>query len=81
MSDPTTNLYIRETWRYRVAAGWVAVLVIFLRLVVYPTITLTLQAFGLPGLAGLPPMNWEAVMALVGMPIGGAFADKLGASQ
>ena len=63
--------------RWRIAAGWVVVTILLLRYVVYPVADVVFQFNGLPPLADLDPISWSDVLAIVGLPIGGAYADSL----
>ena len=65
------------TVRWRVAAGWIVVMILLLRYVVHPVVDVIGQFYGMPPLANLDPVSWEDVIAIVGLPIGGAYADRL----
>lgn len=71
---------VELAWRsipWRTAAGWMVVLVIGWRFLIRPVIDYWLATQGLP----VPPpptdLSLMEVFALLGLPVGGAFADRL----
>lgn len=82
MSNDETEDY--KTWRdvmpsvrWRIAAGWVVVLILLLRYVAYPVADVVGQMYGFAPLADLDPISWADVLAIVGLPVGGAYADRM----
>lgn len=74
--DPQ-DLLLRRSIKWRVAAGWIMVLVLTWRYLVHPITSTALVSMGELPLQPLDPIAWEDVLAIVGLPIGGAFADRM----
>jgi hypothetical protein len=78
MSDHTPeDVLLRRSIPWRVAAGWVVVAILTWRYLVHPVASTYLAASGLPALPPVEPIAWEDVLAIIGLPIGGAFADRM----
>lgn len=71
------DLLVRKSIKWRVAAGWVMVAILAMRYLVHPTTNSILALKGLEPLPELPPIEWQDVLAIIGLPVGGAFADKM----
>ncbi len=63
--------------KWRNAAGWVLVLGLAWRFVVYPVSNAVLSAQGQPLLPPLDPISIGDALAVIGIPIGGSLADKM----
>lgn len=74
--DPN-DLLLRRSIKWRVAAGWIMVLILTWRYLVHPVTSTILVANGHLPLQPLDPIEWQDVLAIVGLPVGGAFADRL----
>jgi len=74
--DPA-DLLLRRSIKWRVAAGWVVVAILTWRYLLHPIVSTYLVASGNPPLAPLDPVAWEDVLAIIGLPIGGAVADRM----
>lgn len=74
--DPNI-LLLRKSIKWRTAAGWVMVAILVWRYLAHPIISTSLVASGNSALAPLSPVAWEDVLAIIGLPVGGAFADRL----
>lgn len=68
---------LRKSIKWRVAAGWVMVAILAFRYLAFPIINTVLIMRGSPPLPDLVPIEWTDVLAIIGLPVGGAFADKL----
>lgn len=68
---------LRKSIKWRVAAGWVMVAILAYRYLIVPTANFVMLAMGQEPLPDLPPIEWTDVLAIIGLPVGGAFADKL----
>lgn len=77
MIDDANDLLLRRSIKWRVAAGWVMVLVIAWRYLIHPVSNVVLVSMGHSPLTPLDPIAWEDVLAIVGLPVGGAFADRM----
>ena len=74
--DASVDL-LRRSIRWRTAAGWVLVAILVWRYLVHPITSSVLVAYGQPPLEPLDPVSWEDVLAIIGLPVGGAFADRM----
>lgn len=63
--------------KWRNAAGWVVVLGLSWRFVVHPVINAYLSIEGQPPLPPLDPISLADAIAVIGIPIGGSFADRM----
>jgi len=63
--------------KWRNAAGWVLVAIITARYLIHPIVSAVLVTQGAAPLDALPDISLPDVAAIVGLPIGGSFADKL----
>lgn len=77
--EPTRQRWrdVAFTVRWRIAAGWVVVFILLLHFVLYPVANVLTQFYGFEPLAPLGDLNWTDVLAIVGLPVGGAYADRL----
>ena len=67
-------------WRsikWRVAAGWVVLLIIIWRYLVHPIASTYLVTQGHEPLPPIQALDLADAAAIVGLPIGGSFADKM----
>lgn len=76
MQDIQVRL-MRKSIKWRVAAGWVMVAILAYRYLLHPIADVVMVANGLEALPALVPIEWTDVLAIIGLPVGGAFADKL----
>lgn len=76
MSDPN-ELLLRKSIKWRTAAGWIMVSILAWRYLVHPVTSTILVAQGSAPLPPLEPIAWEDVLAIIGLPVGGAFADSM----
>lgn len=76
MSD-AQELLLQKSIKWRTAAGWVVVLVLAWRYLAHPIASTVLVASGNDALPPLDPIAWEDVLAIIGLPVGGAFADRM----
>lgn len=74
--DPS-DLLLRRSIKWRTTAGWIMVLILTWRYLVHPITSTVLVATGSEPLAPLDPIAWEDVLAIIGLPVGGAFADRM----
>jgi len=74
--DPYDKLLLRSI-KWRTTAGWIVVLILTWRYLVHPVTSTILVATGGEPLPPLPAIAWEDVLAIIGLPVGGAFADRL----
>lgn len=74
--DPNITL-LRRSIKWRTAAGWVMVLILGWRYLIHSIASTVLVSNGLEPLPPLDPIEWQDVLAIIGLPVGGAFADKL----
>lgn len=74
--DPNVTL-LRRSIKWRTAAGWIVVLILFWRYLFHPVASTALVASGSDPLPPLDPIAWEDVLAIIGLPVGGAFADRM----
>ncbi|UXO93811.1 GTA-like holin [Pseudanabaena phage Pan1] len=77
MVEEVEDLLLRKSIKWRTAAGWVLVLILIWRYLAHPVASTFLVASGNPPLAPLDPIAWEDVLAIIGLPVGGAFADRM----
>lgn len=77
IASDANDLLLRKSVKWRVAAGWVMVLVIAWRYLIHPITNVVLVSIGGAPLTPLDPVAWEDVLAIVGLPVGGAFADRM----
>lgn len=77
MTDDPHATLLRRSIRWRVAAGWVMVAILAWRYLAHPVVGVALAATDHDPLPPLPPIEWTDVLAIVGLPVGGAFADRL----
>ena len=68
---------LRKSVKWRVAAGWVMVTILAFRYLVHPIGDAVAAYLGMEPLPALAPIEWTDVLAIIGLPVGGAFADKL----
>ncbi|ARB06071.1 hypothetical protein FDH38_gp017 [Dinoroseobacter phage vB_DshS-R5C] len=74
--DPN-DLLLRRSIKWRVAAGWVMVIILVWRYLIHPGASTLLVFNGGDPLPELPPIEWTDVLAIIGLPVGGAFADRM----
>lgn len=70
-TDPNIEL-LRKSIKWRTAAGWLMVLIILWRYLVHPVYSTFIEP-----LPPLDPIEWQDVLAIIGLPVGGAFADRM----
>lgn len=75
MQDPDDLLLLRSI-KWRVAAGWLVVLILTWRYLVHPVAATWLATQGTT-LPPLEPFSISDVLAVIGLPVGGAFADRM----
>lgn len=63
--------------KWRNAAGWVLVLGLSWRFVIHPVTNAYLSTQGQPLLPPLVPISLADALAVIGIPIGGSFADRM----
>ena len=63
--------------KWRNAAGWVLVLGLSWRFVIHPITNAVLTVEGHPPLPPLDPISVADAIAVIGIPIGGSFADRM----
>lgn len=76
MSDPTLEL-IRQSIRWRTSAGWVVVSVMIWRYLAHPMLSAYLILIGQDPLPPLNDLALSDAATIIGLPIGGAFADRM----
>ena len=74
--DPTI-LLARRSIKWRVAAGWIVVLIITWRYLVHPIASAIQISQGLEPLPPVDTLDLADVVAIIGLPLGGAFADRM----
>lgn len=74
--DPN-DLLLRRSIKWRVAAGWIMVLILLWRYLGYSVWNVANVYAGGEPLPPLDPIEWQDVLAIIGLPVGGAFADRL----
>lgn len=67
---------LTKSIRWRVAAGWLVVLILAWRYLVHPLAATYLATQGTT-LPPLEPFQLTDVLAVIGLPVGGAFADRM----
>lgn len=77
MSDNPNVELLRRSIRWRTAAGWVLVLILIWRYLAYPIANAVLVAYAYDPLPPLEPIEWTDALAIIGLPVGGAFADRM----
>lgn len=82
METPTTQLdpyllLMKKSIKWRTAAGWIVVLILAWRYLVHPAVSTYMVATGHPPLPSLDPLSLADVLAVVGLPVGGAVADRM----
>lgn len=75
--EPVDDLLLRKSVKWRTAAGWIMVTILAWRYLAHPIASTVLVASGNPALPPLDPIAWEDVLAIIGLPVGGAFADRM----
>ena len=63
--------------KWRVTAGWVVVAIIAFRYLARPIFDIYLIGYGQEPLPPLPPLDLADAAAIIGLPIGGSFADRM----
>lgn len=77
MAESVEDLLLRKSIKWRTAAGWIVVLILAWRYLFHPIAsTISVSSGGIP-LPPLDPIAWEDVLAIIGLPVGGAFADRM----
>lgn len=76
MTTPSEKLLLKSI-KWRTSAGWIMVAIILWRYLVYPVANTISVAMGNEPYLPLPPIEWQDVLAIIGLPVGGSFADKL----
>ncbi len=71
------NVLAKRSIKWRVSAGWLVVCVLAFRYLIHPIISTYQVMNGGEPLPVMEPMNLTDVMAIIGLPVGGAFADKM----
>lgn len=74
--NPADKLLLKSI-KWRVTAGWIMVTVIAWRYLVYPVVNTFNVSMGNEPFLPLPEIEWQDVLAIIGLPIGGSFADKM----
>lgn len=64
--------------KWRNAAGWLVVAIIAFRYLVHPIANVLIVMQGGEALEEIPDVSLTDVAAIVGLPIGGGLADKMG---
>jgi len=76
VTNPSDQFLLRSI-KWRVTAGWVVVLIIAWRYLAYPVLNTVNVASGGEPFEPLPEIEWTDVLAIIGLPIGGSFADRM----
>ncbi len=79
MHDPhqdPNELLILKSIKWRTAAGWLVVLILAWRYLVHPVAASWLATQGTI-LPPIDPFQIADVLAVIGLPVGGAFADRM----
>jgi len=63
--------------RWRNAAGWLVVLIIAWRYLIYSLVDTFLVMTGQTPLPDLDPVSLADVLAVIGLPLGGSVADRM----
>jgi len=74
--DPDMVLAFRSI-KWRVTAGWVVVAIIAFRYLARPIFDIYLIGSGQDPLPPLLPLDLADAAAIIGLPIGGSFADRM----
>ena len=69
-------LLLRKSIKWRTAAGWLVVLILAWRYLVQPVAATWLATQGTT-LPPIEPFEVGDVLAVIGLPVGGAFADRM----
>lgn len=75
--ETVEDLLLRKSVKWRTAAGWIMVTILTWRYLAHPIASTIMVASGNPPLPPLDPIAWEDVLAIIGLPVGGAFADRM----
>jgi hypothetical protein len=63
--------------KWRNAAGWIVVAIIAARYLIHPIANAILVSLGHEQLDVLPELSLTDVAAIIGLPVGGSFADNI----
>lgn len=63
--------------RWRNAAGWLVVAIIASRYLIHPISSVILVSMGHEQLNPLPELSLTDLAAIIGLPVGGSFADSM----
>ena len=75
--EQVEDLLLRKSVKWRTAAGWIMVAILAWRYLAHPIASTILVVSGGQPLPPLDPIAWEDVLAIIGLPVGGAFADRM----
>jgi hypothetical protein len=68
---------LRRSIKWRTAAGWVMVLILAWRYLLHPIASTILVSNGLEPLPPQTDIEWTDVLAIIGLPVAGAFGDSM----
>jgi len=71
----------KKSIKWRVSAGWLVVSVLAFRYLAHFVMSTCQVMQGGEPLPPLEPTNLSDVIAIIGLPVGGAFADKMTESE
>lgn len=77
MPETPEDTFARKSISWRHAAGVLAVTVLAWRLLIRPVSDYCLAYYGLPVPPPSPPLDLSEVLALIGLPVGTSYAEKL----
>lgn len=69
--------YARLTIPWRLALAWLIVAIMTMHYLVHPLANVALVYTGREPLPSLEPLSWSDLMAIIGGPVAGAFADRM----
>lgn len=78
MTDTTPqDQLLLKSIKWRTAAGWTVVAIIGWRYLAHPMASTLSVSLGNDPLPDLPNIEWQDVLAIIGLPVGGAYADSM----
>lgn len=75
--DAATAKLLMKSIKWRTAAGWLIVFILAWHYLIHSAVSVYIVAHGGEALDPLPELSLADVMAIVGLPLGGAVADRL----
>lgn len=69
--------FARKAVRWRTALAWLVVAILSIYYVIHPLSNVALAYAGEPIMMPLPELSWEDLLAILGGPVAGAWADRI----